>query len=429
MKEMKNLMPLPLLLALRFLRSSGQEKNISTLVGICFFSILIGTCALTLIAAIMNGFEQATSDKLQGVHADITINAGDQAIDYPKLKKVLMAEYATTIKAMSPTSIRQIILHAHADKKSRKHGSSKVPDEARSANTESGSETASLSDEYTICLLKVIEPQEESGVTGLRSMIIDAPQAQAWSLLDNNGIFIGQALAQRLHIAVGDTVSLLYPEEEQFNRKISLDEKEVKVAALFKTGIADFDEQVLITSFAVARQLYPTCVSSVTVMLHDSRREQSVIASLKQRLSLDVTSWKEMYPGLVSALILEKYAMFFILALVILISSLNTISLLYMYVTQKRRDIALLKAMGMADRSLMTIFIIVASLITGFATLCGIGIAALITAFLNKFPFIQLPDVYYASHLPATLNGMIVVAVMLLALLVSIGAALFQLAK
>ena len=63
------------------------RENISVMIKICFLSILIGTCALTLVAAIMKGFETATHKKLQGVHADITINAYDKAIDYAKLKK------------------------------------------------------------------------------------------------------------------------------------------------------------------------------------------------------------------------------------------------------------------------------------------------------------------------------------------------------
>ncbi len=410
-------MPLSLLLALRFLRSSSQEKTISVMIKICFFSILIGTCALTLVAAIMNGFEEATSKKLQGIHSDITINAYDQAIDYEKLKKVLDTEYANTIQAASPTSINQIIIQT------------------------SSNETQA----YTICLLKAVDPAQEQKVSKLASMITTSGggginndtsihktsgkkssggAGGVWDLLSGDAIFIGEALAEQLHVKVGDRVTLLYPEQGALSHKVALEEKEVTVGALFKTGIHDFDEHVIVASFGLARQLYPSPISQVSITLKDPRQEQAVIESLKKRLSLSVVSWKDLYPSLVSALLLEKYVMLFILLLVTLVASLNIISLLFMYVAQKRTEIAILKTMGMTDRSLMSIFMILSACVSLTATTCGILLALFATFLLNRFPFIELPDVYYVTHLPATLSAPILCSIVILALIVSIIAAL-----
>ena len=196
------------------------------------------------------------------------------------------------------------------------------------------------------------------------------------------------------------------------------------IGAVFKTGIHDFDEHVIISSFELARQLYPIPISQVSITLKDPQQERTVIESLKKRLSLDVLSWKDLYPSLVSALILEKYAMIFMLALVALVASLTIISLLFMYVTHKRTQIALLKTLGMSDWSLMSIFILVSAFVTLLAAVCGIALAALITAFLNRFPFIELPDVYYVAHLPATLDMQIIFSIIALSIVVSIIAAL-----
>ena len=396
-------MSLPFFLALRFLRGSHQEKTISVMVKICFFSMLIGSCALTLVAAIMNGFEAATCAKLQGVHADIVINAHDKAIDYEKLKKVLATEYADTIYAICPTHMSQVILQtAH-------------------------SQTA-------ICLLKAIDPEPERLVSTLPSMITrssieQSSSAQPWDLLNTNVIFIGESLAKHLHCGVGDSVTILYPEESHHARTVHLEEKVVKIGALFKTGIHDFDEQIIVGSLSFARSLYPAAISQVSVMLKDRRQEQTVIESLKKRLSLEVCSWKDLYPSLVSALILEKYAMFFVLVLVALVASLNMMSLLFMYVAQKRTEIAILKTMGMSDGGLISIFLLLSASVTLCATTCGILLASIVTYLLNRFPFIQLPDVYYVSHLPAKLDVRILCLVMLLALVVSIISALLPARK
>ena len=85
--------------------------------------------------------------------------------------------------------------------------------------------------------------------------------------------------------------------------------------------------------------------------------------------------------------------------------------------------------MGMSDSSLSAIFILVSMIITVAATSCGMLLAAAITALLNAFPFIELPDVYYVSHLPAALNIQILSGIILLALVVSIGAALIPARK
>ena len=387
-------MPLSLFLAWRFLGAAKQEKTITIMIRICFLSIVIGTCALTLVAAIMKGFEQATYAKLQGVHADLTINAYDKAIDFEKLSKVITDEYKNQIIAFSPTSLCQVIISN--------------PNKTK---------------EYTICMLKAVDPKREPQVTKIHTMIAGDAK-DPWQLLSSKTIFIGTELARTLGVAVGDTVTLLYPEDTSFNRKVSLEEKEVRVAALFKTGIHDFDEHIIISSFALAQRLFHVPVTQVSIRLAHLDEETAVIESLKKRLSLEVCSWKELYPSLMSALILEKYAMICMLALVALVASLTIISLLFMYITHKRPQIALLKSLGMKDRSIIAIFMMISCIITLAATVCGVTLAACISTILKQFPFIKLPDIYYAAHLPAMLDFQIVFWVILFAFIMSLLAAI-----
>lgn len=389
-------MPFTLLLAWRFLKASRSESAISTMVKICFLSIAVGTGALTLVAAIMNGFEKATHKKLQGIHADLTMNAHDKAINYEKVRKVIAADYANSICAISPTSHTQLVLQNRAVE----------PHETQ------------------IGLLKAVDPREESSVSSLKQMLT----AGSWESLEDDRILIGALLADRLRLRVGDILTLVYPQQDESN-KVSLEEQEVTVGGLFKTGIHDFDEHIVLTSLAFAQKWYGAKITQVTIKLKDPAKEQAIRASLEKRFHLDVYSWKDLYPPLVSALTLEKYAMFFILALVTLVASLNIISLLFMYATQKRNDIALLKAMGMSSADLMTVFILLSTCITMSATFCGILIASLATWLLNCFPFIRLPDVYYVTHLPALLDVRIIISVVLLALFVSLFAALLPLSK
>ena len=95
-----------------------------------------------------------------------------------------------------------------------------------------------------------------------------------------------------------------------------------------------------------------------------------------------------------------------------------------MYTKHKIIDIALLKSLGMSNGTIRELFLWIATLITCTATLCGVTLAAFCTWLLNTYPFIKLPDVYYVSHLPATLDLVIIASVALFALFVSLCAGL-----
>ncbi len=395
-------MRLPLLLAFRFLKSSSQEHAISTMLSICFISIVLGTGSLTLVAAIMKGFEAATHKKLKGVHSDLIIDASGKPLMYAKLREVLKTEYNDTIAASSPTSLHHVMIQASSTK---------------------GQESNSL--ESSICLLKAIDPTSEAQVSTLHDMITEN-LSSSWGSLTDSSIAIGESLAQRLGVKLGSQVALVFQADtDQSSDTFTLERKQVTIGALFKTGIHDFDEQVIVASFALVNQLYPEQVTQVALALKDESRLIEIQQSLQKRLSLEVLSWKDLYPPLISALTLERYAMWIILMLVTLVASLTIIALLYMYTKHKIVDIALLKAMGMADRAIREVFLWIATLITCSATFCGILLAAFCTWLLNTYPLIKLPDVYYVSHVPATLDMTIIAAVALFALFVSLCAGLF----
>lgn len=387
-------MPFSLLLAFRFLRSSSHERAISFMLTICFLSIALGTAGLTLVAAIMNGFEKATHKKLQGIHADITITRNNQPLDFPKLKKVLLTEFKESIAAISPSSFHHVLIKPENSK-----------------------------GDGQICVLKAVDPGEEPKVSFLGTMV-QSSKPHPWSQLSSHSIFIGQLLADMLNVHNGSTITLLYPEELTGAQTVNLAQKEVSIVGIFKTGVTDFDERVIIGSLALAKELSSPAITHVSVQLKDPQKTEAVLTALKKRLPLDVYSWKELYPQLLSALTLEKYAMIFILALITLVASMNIISLLFMYATHKRYDIALLKTMGMTNRSLTITFITISLILTLAATLLGIFCAWVGTLLLNTFPFIKLPDAYFVTHLPAKLDLPIVGAVLLLAAIVSILAAL-----
>lgn len=366
--------------------------------------IFIGSFSLALISAIMNGFEVAIHEKMQGIHSHIIIQSYGNDIDLEVLGTILRKEFPE-IAAFSPTASHHILL--------------------RSESTSD--------DAPTVAIIKGIDQNTEQLTSSLSKKIIKKLSTITTypELFTNDYIVIGKHLAQNNHFSVGDQVELLFIRDNQIRgKKITFNSQQATISGIFDTGIDEFDNGVVYCSLSFLEKLYPNSIIwQVNVALTPYTDEHTVIQRLRDRLGIDVYSWKDLYPSLVASLKLEKYVSFFILALILLVASMNIISLLFMQITQKRPIIALLKAIGMTDNSICAIFFMIGMLISCSASISGL-IAALCASFiLEKYPFITLPDTYYVTHLPVAMNWYIICAVFGVVILFTIGAILLPLQR
>lgn len=381
------------LLGWRYLIGARYEKNISLMIIICFCGIFIGTLALALVASIMNGFEKVTHQKLQGIHSQLIMRSYGHDLNANAIENVLKT--IPEVSGYSPATFKQIIIQN--------------PD----------------SDDITnAVLLKGIDPELEQNTSILATKIKEHNGLDATlpTLIHGNHIAIGIKLAQNLGLHVGDQIDLLYISQEKIkSRKITLDKEPAIIGALFSTGIEEFDTGLVIASLDFVKKLYPEAgVTQFNLQLMPGANEAQTIEQLKNRFKLDVFSWKDLYPALVSALKLEKYAMFFILALIALVASMSIVSLIFMQIIQKRPDIAILQSMGMATPHIINLFMIMGIGLAASAAAAGLCAAYLIGLALERYPFITLPDTYYVSQLPIAMEWNIFLAIFLLVVLMAL---------
>lgn len=379
-------------LAWRYLKSSPTETTIALMGKLCFIGIVISTFSLTLVLFVMRGFEKATHNKLQGIHAQVIIRGYGDPLDYAPIAQVLMREFSD-IAAFSPTSMRQGLLASHT------------------------------SDSPDVVIIKGIDPEREATVSSIAHKMrgnkqIPITLAQA---VDDTHIALGSQLAKALDVIPGDRVTLIYTESTQTrSRKIVFDEKEIIVGGIFTTGIDEFDSSMILCSLSLFNHLFPDAgIDEIHLTLKPTAHEEVTMQRLRERLQLDVYSWKHLYPALVSALKLETYAMLIIFALIALVASMSIISLLFMHITYKRGDIAILKAMGMHDSSIVSIFLTMGMTIASVGCLFGIALALVAGLLLQRYPLITLPDAYYISHLPIAIEWHLIVLVMIVVMLLS----------
>lgn len=365
-----------LLLAWRYLLQGAYEKSSSIMIKVCFLSIFIGSFALGLVMAIMQGFEVVTHEKMQGIHAQATIQANnDESLDLNALNKLLNEEFPDVIGAAPSTTEHAIIANPDYDT---------MP---------------------AMIMLKGINPAQESKVTSLEHSLLNKT-AVLNQLLQSNGLIIGINLAENLHLKPGNIVELFFTDEIQPQKKsIKLTKTKALISGIFKTGIEEFDAGFAFCNINFLHSLFPQSgINQLHLKFNAHVHESELIAALQKRLNIAVYSWKDMYPALVSGLRLEKYVMFIILVLIMIVASMNMISLLFMQITYKRPDIAILQAIGCPITQIQKIFFLIGSIIASCATFAGLITAYGVSILLEKYPFISLPDIYYVSYLPAKTN-------------------------
>lgn len=379
-------MNLALFLAYKYISYPKKDSTIRLMMRVSFFGILIGTFSLMLTLIIFNGFEETIHEKMQGINAQIILHVPDSRMDPDKLRQSLIRELKDKFVWASGSITRQLIL-------------------------DNG-------EKQTLIFIRGLEPESEAKVTTLESKITSPANSNLEKMLSNNSIIVGHKLAQSFGLKVGNKVDLLIPEYGQSKNKISLRKKSTIVSGIFNVGLDEYDNGIAFCSIDFINKIFAqdeemlTGVEEMAIRLNKTTQEEDVIKELKKQFpGTVIESWKELYPALVSSLKLEKYVMFFIIALISLVASMSMVSLLFVQLQQKRRDIAILLSMGANINNIKNIFMILGLLITLLGSIIGLSLAAISGFLLEKYPFIELPDVYYVSHLPARMNWEIFVIV------------------
>lgn len=369
---------IPLFLAHRLLFSKNYSYSIKIVSWVCFSTIAISSFALTLIIAIMQGFETATEERLQSIHPQIIIQSlNNDYLDFIKIKKYLKNNFPE-ILAISPNT--------------SKHGTIHNPQLSNNIELDN------------IVLIKGVNPKTENSISKLESKIKNKKSLQ--QVLDKGKVLIGEGCAESLYLDIDDPIAIFVPTKiSTNNKKVSFDQIDTFVGGVFKTGISEFDNDLIITSLDfIAENFNESGVSEIGITLKNNYNEKNVIKNLNDRLKLNVFSWKEPYSTIVSALKLEKYAAVLIAILIIIIASMTLISLLFMLITQHTSTIAILTVLGLSIKKIRLTFTLVSLLITTSACLLGTLLATIAGVVLQNYHFIELPDVYYVSTLPIKLS-------------------------
>jgi len=373
-----------LFIALRYFWAT-RKKFLNTLLTLISISgIAVGVMALIITISVMNGFQTDIKEKILSLNPHIVIYSltGE---DVPE-----SAIAAQDIKAASKFAYGQMILRKN-----------------KSANG---------------VVVKGIIPDSEKNVISLENTL----KRKNISLLKDKTVFIGSELSKNLSIAPGDSVILISPFSDSPGFSAVPKMESFKVADTFESGMYEYDSNMVYINYSDAKRFFgKDGIYGLEIKTGNIFNADQTAWDIKNILGYgyNVKSWSQMNRNLFSALKLEKFTMFLILTLIVLVATFNVISLLIVTTVEKIHSVGILKAVGAQPASVMKIFMYLGFIIGTVGTFVGCSLGILVCLILKKYHFIKLPaDIYYIDKLPVQLvfpDVMLIIAVSLLITLVS----------
>jgi lipoprotein-releasing system permease protein len=330
--------------------------------------IAIGVMALIVVIAVMTGFQDEIRDRILGVNPHMLISDLSGEIVNPD-QVVAAVKNTEGVAAAFPFITFQGL--------------------AQSGRRVSG------------VVVKGVDPKDLSFLSHL------VKQGSIDALREKGTILVAKELARELGVKIGDAFTILVPFGGISPMGATPETIRVRVGGIFQTGMYDIDSMLMVMPLADVQALLGSGITGIEVKLKDVYAADTVRTAVTQKLGLRYIgrTWIEMNRNLFSALRLEKIAMFIILVLIILVASFNIISSLVMTVMEKKKDIAILKAMGAKNRSIMKIFMAEGLAIGVFGALAGSVIGYLMCVIQNWLHVIKLSEeVYTINVLPMKIS-------------------------
>lgn len=223
------------------------------------------------------------------------------------------------------------------------------------------------------------------------------------------GVIVGRELAKTLHVVVGDVITLVSPLGDLGPMGVLPKSRKFRIAAVFYSGMFEYDASQLYMRLDVAQEfldLGPK-ITGIDVKVETAELVGQVtprVAAAMAPLNLRVRDWQALNKNLFSALALEKIGGFLLLSIAIMVSSFCIVCTLLLMVSEKSKEIAVLKALGASDNAIMRVFMAEGVVIGGIGTVFGVTLA-LVTALGLKWFGVRLdPDVYYVDRLPISVD-------------------------
>ena len=363
-------------IAFEYLRSKtkGATSFVSSLAYTC---VAIGVAVLIIVSSVMNGFEKELRDRILNVIPHASIEGILPISDWNEIYMSLKEHQK--VVGVAPFIQSQMLI-------------------------------GSLDEVYGSNLIG-IDPDSEKSVSVVSSFIIKGNYESLNE--DSNNIILGELLARKLNLDVGNQVSLMLPDNNASFSGYFPKIKNFKVSGIFRVGAPDIDEGVAYINISQAANLL-----SLKDNIHGFRIKFDDLFEanyLSWEVLMDVEdltdqiliseNWTFTYGPLFEAIMMEKTLVGLLVFLIVLVAAFNIVSMLVMMINDKKAQLAIFKTMGMSKYEIRKIFIYLGAMIASIGSLVGLILGLSLTFLLSSRIFEEfinslMQGTYFISYFP-----------------------------
>ncbi len=405
--------PLSTFIGLRYTKAKRDNHFISFISLASVVGIALGVIVLITVLSVLNGYESGMRDRFLGMLSHVTVTSSDWRLaDWESRREAVLKE--KHVAAVAPFIEKQVMLKE--------------------------------ADKVQATLLEAVLPDYEKNI-GTLSRYISDPAGLKGLKSGAFNIILGETLAKNLGVKVGDSVTLLSPQNQA--NSTATDEPvstnnllpifhEFTVVSTFKVDMQWYDAGTAYIHLDDAARLFdmPTHITGLRVQLDDLYKANDVTESIYANSTTDalVTNWTTQQANIFKAIKLQKTMLFLVLILIIGVAAFNLVSTLIMVVTEKQSDIAILRTLGMSGGQVMRIFIIQGSILGIIGTVIGVILGILVALNISEIVhwleqllnmhFLKA-EVHGITQIDAKIEAMDVLLISVSALLLAIVATIF----
>jgi lipoprotein-releasing system permease protein len=367
------------LIGTRYLSATQGRGFLSFITVVSVLGLAIGVAVLIVVLSVMNGFERELKGRILSVTSHATLMGLDGLLENWRADQAQAVKLPEVLAAAPYIEAQALLMH--------------------------GDHTAGSS-------IRGVDPAQERRAVGLADRI---QGGRIEDLTDGSyRIVLGDALAAALAAGVGDDLVLIAPKGDATPAGIEPRMRRFRVAGIFHSGMYEYDRGLALVNIADAARIYQLGdrVTGLRLALRDPFSAPRVVRNLALSLGggYYVSDWTRNHANFFRSIEITKSMLFLILLLVVAVAAFNIVAALVMVVKDKRGDIAILRTLGAAPRSILAIFTIQGVFIGLAGTLSGATLGLLLSANLESLVhglerllgthFLDA-KVYFMSDLPA----------------------------
>ncbi len=361
---------------LRYLKTRKKDGFLNIISIFSFVGISLGVAVLIIVMSVMNGFRTELVEKIIGFNAHAVVKPYDQPINKENLKNKELKTLSN--KLLFSNSSEGVLINKNYTKGLQLRG-------------------------YTTNGFEKLDIVKNQNFYGNGKLI-------------SKHISIGKELSINFNINIGDKVLIMSPSGVQTIVGNLPKQETYIVDSIFDSGLADFDQNIAFINIKDLENLFDLDESErfLEIYLKDPKKIDFAKKKLKEIFNNEyIYTWSDLNKSLFSALKVERNVMFIILSLIIIVAAFNIISGLTILVKNKTKEIAILKSIGVQNKSIAKIFFMVGFLIGSTATLFGILLGVLFSTYIenirqllsNIFNISLFPEeIYFLSKMPSEIN-------------------------